>query len=150
MYGKSNPAGAANVRVKYRVYALEFTVDTSYLDNMHAVINGASVFLYVDGLQLEELVLTIFPNSDWKVISTGLENAQEEGDGAKSFRVPNFDVLVDSPIEVGNQQMHSFYVNGVRYEVSIFAQREFDQDYVCRRFEKNCRDYNPRVFTNPI
>ena len=70
--------GATNVRVKYRVYALEFTVDTSYLDNMHAVINGASVFMYVDGLQLEEFVLTIFPNSDWKVISTGLETPKRK------------------------------------------------------------------------
>ena len=122
-----DPAGAANVRIKYRVYGLEFTVDTSYLDNLHAIINGASVFMYVDGLQHEELVLTVFPDPDWKVISTGLENAQKEADGAESFLVPNFDILVDSPIEIGNQQVHSFYVNGVRHEVSIFTQREFDQ-----------------------
>ncbi|HVB12172.1 MAG TPA: PDZ domain-containing protein [Nitrososphaerales archaeon] len=122
-----DPAGATNVRIKYRVYGLEFTVDTSYLDNLHAIINGASVFMYVDGLQHEELVLTVFPDPDWKVISTGLENAQKEEDGAESFLVPNFDILVDSPIEVGNQQVHSFYVNGVRHEVSIFTQKEFDQ-----------------------
>ena len=41
------PNGATSIRVKYRVFAFEFTVDTSYLDNLHGVINGASVFMDV-------------------------------------------------------------------------------------------------------
>jgi predicted metalloprotease with PDZ domain len=121
------PDGATSVRVKYRVFASEFTVDTSYLDNQHGIINGASVFMYVEGLEHEESRLTVLPDPEWKVISTGLDIATEEGEGAESFRVPNFDILVDSPIEVGNQQVHSFDVNGVKHEVSIFSQREFDQ-----------------------
>ncbi|MGA2875939.1 MAG: hypothetical protein ABSE82_10445, partial [Nitrososphaerales archaeon] len=121
------PKGATSIRVKYRVFAFEFTVDTSYLDNLHGVINGASVFMYVEGLEHEESHLTVVPDPEWKVISTGLEASSDEGEGAESFLVPNFDVLVDTPIEVGNQQVHSFDVNGVRHEVSIFSQREFDQ-----------------------
>ncbi len=121
------PNGATSVRVKYKVYAFEFTVDTSYLDNQHGIINGASVFMYVSGLEHEECRLTVLPDQKWKVISTGLEVATEEGEGAESFKVPNFDILVDSPIEVGNQEIHSFDVMGVKHEVSIFSQREFDR-----------------------
>lgn len=122
------PNGATSVRVKYRVFAFEFTVDTSYLDNQHGIINGASVFMYVSGLEKEEARLTVLPDPEWKVISTGLELTREEGDGAESFLIPNFDILVDSPIEVGNQQVHSFEAGGVKHEVSIFSQREFDQE----------------------
>ena len=83
--------------------------------------------MYVEGLERDESRLTVVPDHEWKVISTGLEASSEEGEGAESFVVPNFDILVDSPIEVGNQQFHSFDVNGIKHEVSIFSQREFDQ-----------------------
>src|SRR5579884_4289785 len=51
--------GSDQVRVSYRVYAFELTVDTSYLDSVHGIINGASVFPYVDGLEKEEALLDI-------------------------------------------------------------------------------------------
>ncbi len=120
--------GATSVRIKYRLYAFEFTVDTSFLDNQHAIINGASVFMYVDGLQDEKTTLSVVPFEEWKEISTGLPAAPDDTEDAWSFAVQNYDVLVDSPIEVGNQVIHSFDVRGVEHEVSIFALREFDQE----------------------
>ena len=36
-------------------------------------------------------------------------------------------MLVDSPIEVGNQHVHSFEVDGVKHEVSIFAPKPIDE-----------------------
>ncbi|MGI0080853.1 MAG: peptidase M61, partial [Nitrososphaerales archaeon] len=45
--------GAMTVKISYRVYAFEYTVDTSYLDTRHGVINGASVFPYVEGAEKE-------------------------------------------------------------------------------------------------
>ncbi len=115
-----------NVRAKYRVYAFEFTVDTSFLDNLHAVVNGASVFMYVEGLEKEELRLELRPPKDWKKISTSLEMVGEEED-SKIFKAPNYDVLIDSPIEIGNQQTHSFILNGIEHEISIFSKSQFDQ-----------------------
>jgi predicted metalloprotease with PDZ domain len=117
---------ASNIRIKYRVYAFEFTVDTSYMDNQHAIINGASVFMYVEGFQNEKSTLTIIPASDWKEIATGLELAPEQEANSWTLLVPNFDILVDSPIEVGNQRKFSFQVDGIDHEVSIFSQRELD------------------------
>src|SRR5437867_2510547 len=40
----------SRVLVQYRVYAFELSVRTSFLDDTHGYINGASVFMYVDGL----------------------------------------------------------------------------------------------------
>lgn len=119
---------ATNVRVKYRVYAFEFTVDTSYIDNLHAIINGASVFMYVEGLQNQSFELTVIPPDEWKTVSTGLELKATNQDGTWTFSVPNYDILVDSPIEVGNQKVSSFDVLGVRHDVSLFSLREFEDE----------------------
>jgi predicted metalloprotease with PDZ domain len=108
--------------VEYRVYAHEFSVSTSFLDSEHGIINGASVFMYLEGRENEEAVLTITPHESWKVISTGLERLAEcEQGGSFDFLVPSFDILVDSPIEIGNQKVQSFEVNGVSHEVSVFG-----------------------------
>ncbi len=112
------------IEIFYKVYAFELTVDTSYLDNLHAIINGGSVFVYVEGMENIEGVLDIIPFSEWKEVSTGLKKVSKDD---FEFVFPNYDILIDSPIEIGNQKVHSFDVGGKKYEVSIFSQIMFDQ-----------------------
>ena len=118
--------GSKSVVARYLVYAFEYTVDTSYVDDLHAVINGCSVFMFVEGLEKERILLSIDKNEEWKVISTGLE-AISSGSTLPTFEAKDFDTLVDSPIEVGNQTIQSFEVKGVNHEVSIYSKRAFDQ-----------------------
>ena len=54
----------------YKVYAFEHTVRTSYLDSWHGYINGASTFVYPDGMIDLPSTLTIVPHPDFKKIST--------------------------------------------------------------------------------
>jgi predicted metalloprotease with PDZ domain len=119
------------IKIQYRIYAFEYTVDTSYLDTRHAIINGASVFMYVEGRENEEILLTIMPFSKWKVIATSLEQTDDSKnqiayDQPRSYRIPNFDILVDSPIEIGNQDIESFEVEGITHEVSMFGPKPID------------------------
>lgn len=121
------------VRVQYRVYAFEFTVDTSYLDTRHGIINGASVFMYVDGRQNEDISLSINPFSEWKVIATSLDVADNPEQPQKNRRsmfytAENFDNLVDCPIEIGNQDIESFEVEGVKHEVSMFGPKPIEKE----------------------
>lgn len=109
------------VRVQYLVYAFTYSVSTSYLDHIHALINGASVFLYPEGMKGTPVRLTLVSQPDWKVVSTGLERVSEW-----EFAAPDYDVLVDSPIEVGNQEVRPFDLGGVKYEVSIFGSAPID------------------------
>lgn len=108
--------GAERVRIEYSVYAFAYTCDTSYIDDQHAVINGASVFLYVEGMKSTRAKLKLVPRPDWKVVSTGLERTSEW-----EFESPDYDVLVDSPLEVGNQEVREFKVGGTPYQVSMFG-----------------------------
>ena len=105
-----------DVRIEYSVYAFSYDVDKSYLDQSHALINGASVFLYPEGMEASGITLTLVPNPEWKNVSTGLERLTEW-----DFAAANYDILVDSPIEVGNQRMDSFNVEGIEHEVSMFG-----------------------------
>lgn len=118
--------GSRSVVARYLVYAFEYTVDTSYLDDLHAVINGCSVFMFVEGLEKERILLSIDKNAEWKVISTGLEAISSIG-SLPTFEAQDFDTLVDSPIEVGNQTIHTFQVKGVNHDVSIYSKRAFDK-----------------------
>jgi predicted metalloprotease with PDZ domain len=115
-----------SLTISYRVYAFEFSDQTSYLDTRHAIINGASVFMYVEGIQADEHMLTIIPYAAWKKISTGLDPLKAGLSEARTFRAPNYDILVDSPIEIGNQDVYEFDVNGVGHEVSLFGPRLID------------------------
>lgn len=115
--------GSPEIEIQYRVYAFEFTVDTSYLDNLHGIINGASVFLYIEGMENVEGILEVRPFQDWKQISTGLTRT-----GEFEYSFPNYDILVDSPVEVGNQRIHEFQTKRSSYQVSIFSLAQFDQE----------------------
>ncbi len=114
-------SNAESIDVYYKVYAFEYTVDTSYLDTRHGLINGASVFLYLEGCENLEHFLTLIPFSEWRVISTGLEKTKIPKQKGSTFTAPNYDILIDCPIEIGNHSVFSFEVSGVKHEVSLFG-----------------------------
>lgn len=113
--------GSEKLRVEYPVYAFTYGVNASYIDHLHALVNGASVFLYPEGMQGMPARLVLVPKPEWKVVSTGLQRVSEW-----EFTASDYDVLVDSPLEVGNQDVHSFDVGGTKYDVSIFGEAPVD------------------------
>ena len=114
--------GAEQVKIAYAVYAFSYTVDDSYVDDQHALINGASVFLYAEGMKDAPARLKLDPFPGWKVVSTGLARVSEW-----EFEAPDYDVLVDSPLEVGNQEVERFRTSGAEYEVSMFGEALADR-----------------------
>ena len=113
------------VTVQYRVYAYEISVRTSFLDDMHGYINGASVFLYPDGLQNLPLTLSVEPPSGWRTVSTSLDPAGAS-DSLFTFTAPNYDTLVDCPIEIGSHQEYPFSVRNVPHTVAVYGVGNYD------------------------
>jgi predicted metalloprotease with PDZ domain len=115
---------ATNIVLKYRVYAFEFSVRTSFVDADHATLNAASVLMFVDGLQDQASTLQIKPHSNWKTISTSLNplNANDPF----TLHIPNYDILVDSPIEIGNHETHSFEAGGVPHQLALIGNGNYD------------------------
>ncbi|HEY1691786.1 MAG TPA: PDZ domain-containing protein [Polyangiaceae bacterium] len=104
---------AAKVVVRYRVYANELTVRTSHVDETHAFLVGAGLFLAIEGHLDARTRVEIHAPEGWRV-ATSLRSV-----GA-SFEAPDYDTLVDSPIEIGTHREASFSVLGVPHRYSIW------------------------------
>ncbi|NOZ08809.1 MAG: M61 family metallopeptidase [FCB group bacterium] len=115
--------GRSRIILTYQVYAFELTVRTSYLDADHAMLNGASLFLYQVGHQDRPHTVTINKPETWSTISTGLKEILQD---KNTFYAETYDLLIDTPIAVGNQQLHKFIVSGVPHEFVIFGSGNFD------------------------
>ena len=109
--------------INYSVYANEISVRTSFIDADHGYLNGTSIFMYVPGLQDKPSILTIEPYKDWSTISTGLEPI-----GKNQFTAPNYDILADSPIEIGNQKVLAFDLNGIKHNVAMVGNYTLDNE----------------------
>jgi len=121
-----------SITVNYKVYCFELTVRTSFIDAEKAYLNGTSIFLFPDnGIGLSSTV-NIEPFEDWKEISTSLKT-----DGDKWTRIaPNYDVLFDSPLLIGNHQIHEFTAQGIPHYIAIEGIGNYDPEKMKKDFAK--------------
>ena len=118
---------ANEVTISYKVYAFVKSVRNSFLDDSHGFVSPPDVFMYVEKLKNRPATLVIDPYDEFSTISTGLEKSP----GSKnSFIVPDYDILVDSPIEIGNQTIFEFEVEGVPHEIAFYGKGNFDSSAV--------------------
>jgi predicted metalloprotease with PDZ domain len=99
--------------VRYRVFANEVSVRTSFLDDRRAFISGSSLFFQVTEEPERPYEITVVPPPRWQ-ISTPLDSV-----GKHVFRARDYDELVDSPFEVGTHTLHAFRVGHTRFEVAF-------------------------------
>lgn len=119
-------AAQSTINIHYRVYAFEISVRTSFIDAAHGFISTSGVFMYPAGKLKEPSTVTIKPYKGWKTVSTGLEPV---GNDPFVRYAPNFDILFDSPIEIGTQQVFNFEAAGVKHEVAMVGREvKFDAD----------------------
>jgi predicted metalloprotease with PDZ domain len=111
--------GAPGAVVRYRVYANELTVRTSHVDETHAFLVGAALFLCVEGAEQLGAVVEIEGPPGWRV-ATSLPPARDDGSGRPRFEAPDFDTLVDSPIELGLHREERFEVLGKAHRYVIW------------------------------
>ncbi|HET6284963.1 MAG TPA: hypothetical protein VFH73_28660, partial [Polyangia bacterium] len=115
--------GGGTFRVRYRVFAFEASVRTSFLDDSHGYWNGTSVFFFVDGEQQRPCRVVVTPVSrQWRV-ATALPPARGRGN---QFDAADFDQLVDSPFEVGTHTLHSFRTDGTTFEMALYGRTNAD------------------------
>ncbi len=112
-------AGVSEVKVSYRVYANDLTVRTNHLDQTHGYFNGAALFFFVPGLEQQPIEVEIItPQPEWQVATT----LPQIEDQTNTFVAPDFDTLVDTPFEVGTQQLYNFEVLGKPHALAIWSQ----------------------------
>ena len=119
---------ATGVTVRYKVYANEFGDRTRGLNEDHAFVDATGVFMYVEKYRHIPLTVTVKPYQDWHATS-GLE-----ADPTNPLRLlaPNYDVLADSPIEVGHQKDIVFDVEGKKHVLMIFGEANYNAEQMVK------------------
>lgn len=115
--------GGRATTLRYRVFAFEPSVRTSFLDDSHAFWNGTSLFFFVEGETDRPCQVEIEAPADWR-ISTALPALR----AARTFRASNYDELVDAPVEVGSHELFGFRCGSTRFEVALQGPTNLDRD----------------------
>ena len=126
--------GAPEVTVRYRVYGREMSVRTNWIESEFAMLNGAPTFLTLGDASPRPHEVAIELPASWKRSMTGLPPIPGM---PHSYRAADFDTLVDSPIVLGNPDVHEFTVAGKRhYLVNVPASPTFDGARAAKDLER--------------
>lgn len=109
-------SGQRRIQVGYRVYANRRDVASSRVERNIAFIAPAGVFMHADGETAHPVTVTFDMPSNWQHIATGMKPNADDG---KTFTAPNFDVLYDSPLLLGNYYVSRFDHEGHAYEFAL-------------------------------
>jgi predicted metalloprotease with PDZ domain len=118
-------AKANQLKVNYRVYANEISVRTSFIDASHAFLSSTGIFMYPDGHLKSPSTVKVIPFQGWSKVSTGLEPVAGQ---QFTYTAKDFDILYDSPLEVGNQDIFEFTASGVKHEVAMYGGGNYDKE----------------------
>ncbi len=121
----------SEIKFRYRVYCNEFTVRTCDINSEHAFLSNAGVFMFVRGFENKKCLLTINLPGDWKKISTGLTKEKEN-----IYSAENYDILIDSPIEAGNQNVLEFEISGIKHFICLSGKGNYNEDVIKTDFKK--------------
>ena len=117
-----NASGNSQLTINYKVYANELTVRTNELNDEHAFWNNAATLMFPKDNLKTPSTLRVVPFQNWK-IATGLPAVEGQ---PNTFRAENFDVLYDSPFEVGNYKEINFEVRGVPHRMIFEGEGNYD------------------------
>jgi predicted metalloprotease with PDZ domain len=104
------------VVLDYDVFGNTSFAANNYLGEDRGYLSPSGLFLNLAGHLQQPVTVKIHLPPNWKRISTGLEAVNSQRD---TFEAPDFDVLYDSPILIGNQEQLQFDVKGVPHYIAI-------------------------------
>lgn len=137
----------------WRVYAWDLSVRGAHLDDNHGFFNGTSLFLCPQGMEHEPVGLTISrPGENLKqwVVACGLPSSAEadkdihgcpvlKAGGLVTFTAPDYDSLIDHPVEMGVLHIESFDALGVQHVFAVYgADKDLDLLRICDDLKPVC------------
>lgn len=123
-------------RVNYQIKTNRKFVANSFIDSAHAYIVSANNFFYVASmLQLPvQIKINSADQPRFKKIATGL---QMVNGNPNLFSAPNFDILYDCPILIGDlKELPAFTVRGVPHRFIGYKMGSFDEQLFMNTLQK--------------
>jgi len=124
----------SNFKVVYDVKTTRPFVATPYVDDHRAYILPCGVFLFINGMLNHSAEVEVRPYSQWNNVATGLDSVA----GKKfTYTAPDFDILYDCPILVGNlEELPSFTVKGIPHRFIGYQLGDFDKTQFMNELKK--------------
>lgn len=126
--------GRGDISIHYRVYANSLAERTRHVDSTHAFLSGSAVFMYIHERRDAAAEVRVEAPDDWKT-ATGLPRV-----GPGRFRAADYDVLVDSPLEIGLHDLIEFDVDGVPHEIVVWGHGDYKREKLKDDFAKIVRE----------
>jgi predicted metalloprotease with PDZ domain len=111
---KITTGGAPSVTLRYKVYSREMTVRNNWVEAGFAMLNGAPTFITLVERAARPHEVRVELPAAWKRVETPL---MPVAGAAHTFRAPDFDTIIDSPIIIGNPVTREFTVDGKKHVV---------------------------------
>ena len=108
-------AGIGSIHVEYTVYGHDLVTEAFDLTPEHLFVNAALCLPYVDGHQNDPVEVTLEIPPDWQVVT----ELEEVGRHPPRYRAPNYDALVDEPIDAGHPVVLTIRPAGIPHRISI-------------------------------
>ena len=127
---KVDSSGQSSICLRYRVYCNDHTVRTSEINSDHAFLSNAGIFMFVRGHEDKSCVLKIELPPEWKKISTGMEKVSRN-----VYTAENYDVFIDSPLELGNQNILEFEIRGIKHYICLSGRGNYNEEKLKKDFK---------------
>jgi len=122
------------ITVQYELFANSLNDRTRHIDDTHAFLSGDSVFLYVEQWRNQPVTVHLDIPEHWRV-STGLQRVRDH-----TYHAPDYDILVDSPLEIGEHEALHFDVDGKPHEIVIWGEAKYDAERLRNDFAAIVRE----------
>ncbi len=136
------PAAQGRIEVRYRVYAWDLSVRGAHLDRTHAFFNGTSVFLQVCGQEERACSVTLRqPRAPWARgwrVATSLPRDGARPWGFGRYRAPDYDALIDHPVEIGHFRDASFRIGSTEHVIVVSNCDDVDLERLTRDLRRIC------------
>lgn len=125
----ANPRGGP-ITVSYELYGNELGRRSRHIDDSHAYLDASAVLMYAENQRREPVSVALAVPPGWRSFS-GMER-----DPAGRFVAPDWDILVNSPIETGIVQDHHFSADGRDYDVVFWGKGNADEAKIVEDIRK--------------
>ena len=120
--------------LEYDVKTTRPFVAVPYLDEERGYILPGGIFLFPSGHIHHAVTVVVKPYKEWKDVATGLDSLAGK---RFSFMAPDYDILYDSPILVGNlEELPPFFVNNIPHRFIAYKPGEFDKGHFMNDLKK--------------
>lgn len=135
-------AGEGTVELTYGVNAFDESVRKAYLDTRRGFFNGSSLFYCAVGCERARFEVRIAKPVDagcagWKVATT-LKAEDVDASGFGLYSAPDYEILIDNPVEIAPYQRYDFDVDGVPHALVLSGRVELDAERVTADLQKIC------------